>query len=212
MILNLNFRLCLCAMLVILPALFPVWADDFDHELKEARDIFLKGVDGDKHAVRSAFTRFRSLSQHHSADPVYLAYLGASITLQGRDAQNGVNKQRYTEEGLGKIDQALKMLSDNDEIPSSRRLDTMLVAANSFIYIPAFFNRYDRGKRLLGEILEHKDFNGMAAGFKAAAYFAAAMVARGETDEDSYHRYLKLIIDTDPEGRDGRAASVLLNE
>lgn len=209
---NFNFRLCLLALMVICPALFPVWAEDVDHELTEARNIFLQGVDGDKHAVRNAFTRFRSLSQHHPADPVYLAYLGASMTLQGRDAQNGINKQRHTEEGLDKIDQALKMLADNDDVPSSRRLDTMLVAANSFIYIPAFFNRYDRGKRLLGEILEDKDFDGMAAGFKAATYFAAALVARGETDEDGYHRYLKLIVDTDPEGRDGRAASALLKE
>ncbi len=201
--------ICLC---IVLLAISPLQAADIDSELAEARDIFLQGVDGDKHAVRNAIQRFRSLSQRHPEDPVYVAYLGASITLQGRDAQNGINKQRFTEEGLEQIDHALKMLSDGKVVPSYRRLDTQLVAANSFIYIPSFFNRYDRGKRLLHEILEDSNFDEMAPGFKAAAYFTAALVARGEGDKIEYRRYLDLTVNTDPEGRDGRSASELLEE
>ena len=211
--LNLALRFCLFVLpLAILPALFPVWAADIDSELAEARNIFLQGVDGDKGAVRTAVNRFRSLSQSHPKDPVYLAYYGASITLQGRDAANGINKQRLTEDGLDKIDQALKQLYADHNVPSSRRLDTLLVATNSFIYIPSFFNRYDRGKRLLREVMEHKDFKAMPAGFKAATYFTAALVARGDGDKKEYRRYLELIINTDPQGRDGRAASKMLEE
>ena len=172
MILKLDYRFCL---FILLLAIVPAQAEESDHELTEARNVFLQGVDGDKRAVRDAFTRFRSLNQQHPTEPVYLAYLGATITLQGRDAPNGINKKQLTDEGLAKIDQALKLLSD--DAPSYRRLDTMLVAANSFIYIPSFFNRYERGKKLLHEILEHPDFDGMAAGFKAATYFTAALVA-----------------------------------
>lgn len=207
MIINIVFRFCFFALLL---AVFPVQADDIDNELTEARHIFLQGVDGDKRAVRDAAHRFRSLNQRHPDDPVYLAYLGASITLQGRDAPNGIEKQRLTEEGLVKIDAALEQLSAYNDMPSSRRLDTMLVAANSFIYIPSFFNRYEKGKGILHEILVHRDFDGMAAGFKAAAYFTAALVARGDGAENEYHRYLTLIVNTDPNGRDGRNASKLL--
>jgi len=197
-------------LFVLLLAIIPAHAADIDSELDEARNIFLQGVDGDKRAVRDAVRLFRSLSQQHLKDPVYLAYFGASITLQGRDAANGINKQRFTEEGLGKIDQALKMLADDSFVPSSRRLDTQLVAANSFIYIPSFFNRYDRGKRLLHEILEDKDFNGMAPGFKAATYFTAALIARGEGNNSENRRYLELTVKTDPQGRDGQFASKAL--
>jgi len=206
---NYGFRSGLFALLL---AVFPAHADDIDSELTEARNIFLQGVDGDKRAVRNAVNRFRSLNLGHPNDPVFLAYFGASITLQGRDAPNNIDKKRLTEEGLGRIDQALKRLPPNDIKRSSRPLDTMLVAANSFIHIPSFFNRYERGKQLLREILKHRDFNEMAAGFKAATYLAAALVANGDGDEKEYRRYLDLTVSTDPQGRDGHLASALLED
>ena len=204
------FRLiCMLALLLVIA---PSHAGDMGRELAKARSVFLQGVDGDKRAVRDATTRFRTLSVRHPDDPVFLAYFGASMTLQGRDASNDLDKMRLTKDGLKKIDRALKLLSAGHDNNSSEELETMLVAADSFIHIPAFFNRYDRGKRLLGRILEHPDFARMAPGFKAAAYLAAALVARGEGDEDKYRRYLDLTIKTDPEGRDGRMAGKLKDE
>ena len=200
------------AWFVLLVVVWPAQADELDHELTEARAVFLRGVDGDKHAVRDALQRFRSLSHDHPEEPVFMAYLGACITLQGRDAANNIEKGRLTDEGLDEIDQALKRLSAGADQDSPRYLDTLLVATNTFIHIPAFFNRYDEGKRLLQEILTHRAFDGMAAGFKAATYMAAALVARGEDDDGAYRRYLNLVGSTDPEGRDGRFASRLLEE
>jgi len=197
---------------VLLVTIWPAQADDIDHELAEARSIFLRGVDGDKRAVRDALQLFRSLNQDHPQEPVFIAYLGACMTLQGRDAANNIEKGRLTDEGLGEIDRALKLLSASADRGSPRYLDTLLVATNSFIHIPSFFNRYDEGKRLLQEILAHRGFDGMAAGFKAATYMAAALVAHGEGDEKEYRRYLDLTVSTDPEGRDGGFASKLLEE
>jgi len=208
---NLNHSLRFCLFILLL-AVFPAQADDFDSVLTDDRNVFLQGVDGDKRAVRNAVNRFRSLSRSNPRDPVYLAYYGASITLQGRDATKGFEKKGFTEDGLEKIDRALKLLSEVKHYPSVRHLDTLLVAANSFVYIPSFFNRYDKGKDLLQEILTHDDFNGMVAGFKAAAYSTAAFVARTDGDEAEYRRLLALIVETDPQGRDGRAASALLKE
>ena len=200
------------AWFVLLVVVWPAHADELDHELTEARAVFLRGVDGDKRAVRDALQRFRSLRQDHPQEPVFMAYLGACMTLQGRDAANNIEKGRLTDEGLGEIDRALKMLSADGDQGSPRTLDTLLVAANTFIHIPSFFNRYDEGKRLLQEILAHRSFDGMAAGFKAATYMAAALVAHGEGDDDAYRRYLNLTVSTAPEGRDGRFASKLLEE
>ncbi|MFQ5470765.1 MAG: hypothetical protein ACE5EH_10735 [Gammaproteobacteria bacterium] len=200
-----------CLVLLFL-VIFPVYAAEQDIELTQAREIFLQGVDGDKRAVRQAVKRFTELSHRHPGDPVYLAYLGASMTLQGRDASKGSEKQRLTINGLGKIDRALKLLSDNEQIPVHRRLDTQLVAANSFMYIPSFFNRYERGKHLLRDILDHEGFEDMAAGFKAAAFFTAAIVARGNENNSEYRRYLKLTVETAPDGREGVFAKELLEE
>lgn len=198
------FRL-ICT-LVLLLAMAPLHANGGGRDLAQARNVFLQGVDGDKQAVREATNRFRTLSVGHPDDPVFLAYFGASMTLQGRDASSDTDKMRLTRDGLRKIDRALKLLSTGNDKSPSADLETMLVAADSFIHIPAFFNRYDRGKRLVHEILKHPDFDKMAPGFKAAAFLAAALVARGEGHEDEYRHYLDLTVKTDPDGRNGRIA------
>jgi hypothetical protein len=200
-------------LLLLLAFVWPVQAEDTDHDLTEARAVFLKGVDGNARAVRDATRRFQSLSQAHPQEPVFIAYLGASMTLQGRDAANNIERQRLTEEGLREVDRALKLQQSSNADPSSPRyLDTLLVGANTYIHLPAFFNRYDQGKRLLQEIQGNKNFDAMAAGYKAAVYMAAALVAHGEKDEDAYRHYLDLTVSTDPDGRDGKAAKKMMQE
>ncbi len=201
-------------LLLLLPLVqaLPALASDPDPELTEAREVFLLAVDGDRRAVRDATQRFRSLSRAHPREPVYLAYLGASTTLQGRDASNNLDKRRLTDDGLRDIDRALDLLSKGADRASPRYLDTLLVAANSFIHVPSFFNRHDQGRQLLDEILAHPTFDAMAPGFQAATYLAAALVAQGERDDEAYRRYLDLTVAADPEGRNGRFASEILEE
>ena len=196
----------------LLLSILPVQANDLNSELTAARNVFLQGVDGDKQAVRKATTLFRSLSTRYPENPVFIAYLGASMTLKGRDAHNNLDKQRLTEDGLRKIEQALAYLAKDKDAHSTAYLDTLLVAANTYVYIPAFFNRYEKGRNLLEEILKHPDFNGMAAGYKAATYITAANIARGNGQQNEYRRYLTLAENTDPQGRDGITASELLKQ
>lgn len=199
----------ICCLLLLLVA-GPAHAVDVDSELADAREIFLRAVDGDRRAVREATLRFRTLSQAHPQEAVFQAYLGATTTLQGRDAANNLDKRRLTESGLREIDRARRLLSaDTDPV---RYLDTLLVAVNSYIHIPTFFNRHEEGKQLLQDILAHSAFDGMAGGFQAATYMAAALVAQGEQDDEGYRRYLEMTVTADPEGRDGRLASGLLEE
>ncbi|MCC6207423.1 MAG: hypothetical protein IT488_04665 [Gammaproteobacteria bacterium] len=201
------------ACLLLLVMVWPAQAvDREDRELAEARAVFLKGVDGDKRAVRDAVQRFKSLSRAHADEPVYQAYLGASMTLQGRDAPNNIEKGRITEEGLGVLDRALAAQLAKPDPGSVHTLDTMLVAANTNIHLPAFFNRYQQGRELLQKIIAHSDFDAMAPGYKAAVYVAQALVSHGDADDAAYRRYLELTVSTDPEGRDGEFASKRLQE
>lgn len=198
------------ALLLCLPVF--AHADDFDPSLSQARSVFLNAVDGDKRAVRDATRRFKKLSHDFSREPVLMAYLGACMTLQGRDADNNLNKRRLTNDGLNQIDRALSLLSELNEYPARRRLDTQLVAASSYVHIPAFFNRHDKGARLLQQILSDTAFDTMADGFKAATYMAAALVAHGAGDDKAYRRYLDLTITVDPNGRNGRLAAGMREE
>jgi len=200
------------ACLLLLVMVWPAQANRMDNELTEARAVFLKGVDGDKRAVRDAVQRFKSLSRAHAEEPVFQAYLGASMTLQGRDAPNNIEKGRITDEGLGVLDRALDAQLAKPDPGSVHTLDTMLVAANTYIHLPAFFNRYEQGKDLLQKILAHPDFEGMAPGYKAAAYVAQALVSHGDADDAAYRRYLELTVSTDPKGRNGEFASKRLQE
>jgi|GEM_PF-3324793 len=197
---------------ILLLSISPAQANDINNELTAARNVFLQGVDGDKRAVRKATKHFRALSTRYPENPVFIAYLGASMTLKGRDAQNNLDKQRLTEEGLGIIEQALSRLPEDNDEHSTEYLETLLVVADTFVYIPAFFNRYERGRHLLQEILNHRNFSSMAAGYKAAAYFTAANIARGKGMEDEYRHYLTLAENTDPQGRNGQSARQLLKQ
>lgn len=198
-----------CLLLLSMVSL--VYADDFDRELVEAREVFLRAVDGDKRAVRDATVRFRTLSRAHPQEAVFIAYLGACTTLQGRDGTNNIERRRLTENGLREIDRAVALAAGTERDPV-RYLDTLLVAVNSYIHVPSFFNRNDDGRRLVQEILAHPGFEQMAAAFRAAAYMAAALIAQGDRDEAGYLRHLRLSAGADPEGRDGKLASRLLQD
>lgn len=200
------FSRLLCLLLLF--SVVPAFAVD-SGKLAEAREVFLRAVDGDKRAVREATVRFRALSTANPQAAVFIAYLGACTTLQGRDATNNIERRRLTEEGLRDVDRAVTLASGQDP---SQYLETLLVAVNSYIHVPSFFNRYDEGRRLVQEILAHPEFERMAAGYRAAAYMAAALVAQGDRDDVGYRRYLRLTVEADPEGRDGRFASRLLEE
>lgn len=208
---KINHLLHFCLSLSLL-AVLPLQAADFDNALTETRAVFLRGVDGDRHAVREACQRFKQLSHHNPGEPVLLAYLGACKTLQGRDAANNLDKRRLTEDGLRNIDKALAMQAERKDQGSAHHLDTLLVAANAYIHIPAFFNRHDKGEQLLQQILNEPGFATMAPGFMAATYLAAALVAQGDGDTVAYRRYLDLAVSADPDGRDGRYARSLREE
>ncbi|MDX9742112.1 MAG: hypothetical protein RBT81_13195 [Gammaproteobacteria bacterium] len=199
----------LFCILLLLPV-FPAHANE-PGEFAEAREVFLRAVDGDRRAVRDATLRFRTLSAAHPQEAVFIAYLGACTTLQGRDGTNNIERRRLTEEGLREIDRALALAVGAEQDPV-RYLDAALVAANSYIHVPSFFNRYDDARRLVREILAHPGFERMADAYRAAAYMAAALLAQGDRDEEAYVQYLRLSVEADPEGRDGRLASGLLAE
>lgn len=127
-----------------------------DAQFAPAFQSFLLASEGQDAALASALAGFDALSQAEPASPVLLAYRGAATAMQARTTYLPWRKMAYAEDGLALLDKALAMLQPAHDAPGQRQipavLDVKLVAANTFLALPAMMNRRDRGVKLLGEV------------------------------------------------------------
>lgn len=127
-----------------------------DAQFVPAFQSFLLASEGQDAALASALAGFDALSQAEPASPVLLAYRGAATAMQARTTYLPWRKMAYAEDGLALLDKALAMLQPAHDAPGQRQipavLDVKLVAANTFLALPAMMNRRDRGVKLLGEV------------------------------------------------------------
>ncbi len=137
----------------------------------QARAVFTQALHEQDGALERATEKFAHLHDSEPDNPVYLAYLGACKTLEGRDAWMPWNKMRYGEEGLEMIDEALSSLEEQDRqsMPDgvSRRFYTKLIAAQTFLHMPDdIFHRRAKGKRLLQNIMKAPMFSATPKSFR----------------------------------------------
>ena len=137
----------------------------------------------DTKAIEAAAEQFGQLAATDPADPVLLAYSGAATAMRATTTMLPWRKLGHAEDGLAQIDKALALLKPEHDtllhknVPAS--LETRLVAANTFMRLPAMFNRHARGVRLLDEVVKNPLLANAPAGFKSAV--AAAQSRAKET-------------------------------
>ena len=119
---------------------------------------------------------------------------------------------READEGLEVIDHALAQLKKHLDIGIEAELETKLVAAATFIALPELFHRGREGQRLIAEVIAHPQLAHTPTPLRAFAYMSAATAAQKEGRTDDYQRFLTLVIQTDPQGRDGRKAQQELKD
>ncbi len=207
------------AVLASFALIFPLWAADspedsqFKKDIEETRTIYLKAVDGNKRDVRKAIKHIQKLNKKYPRNPLALVYKGSSLTLRGSDiGERPLNRMRNTEEGLGHIDRALRMLPRyrGDYLGA---VEAQLVAAYVFINLPdTIFHRLKEGSHLVKKLLKNPRFNDMPEGLQAAIYFAAATMAEKHNNEIQQKHYLQLTIETDPKGINRKKAEALLEQ
>lgn len=195
-----------CLGLIVIAAARDITAHGLIDDIGPARLIFLDAVDGHKPAVRAALEAFRSLGSRYPNHPLLQAYIGSTLSLRGRDAARPTNKMRETENGLVSIDRALTMLKQHSDIGLDAWFETKLVAAATFMALPEFFHRGREGQRLVDEVMIHPGLTNTPAPLRAFAYMSAATAARKAGKIDDYKRFLTLVVQTDPQGRNGRKA------
>lgn len=139
-------------------------------QFQPAMSTFLLAVDGDPAAIEPAAQAFADLSQAEPGNAVLLAYRGAATAMQANTVWAPWKKMRHAEDGLALLDKALAMqaagqpgVSPNGAPPA---LEIQFTAARTFLAVPAFFHRHERGMQLLNQVLASPLLGGAPGAFR----------------------------------------------
>jgi hypothetical protein len=147
----------------------------------EALARFQQASDGQSSAIDDAAERFTRLSAALPADPVLRAYAGAATAMRATTTWLPWQKLRHAEDGLAQIDKALAQLSPAHDAPALRgvpaSLETRFVAASTFLALPGFFNRAERGRKLLDQVLASPQLHTAPLPFRSAVWLRAGDLA-----------------------------------
>jgi hypothetical protein len=165
---------------------------------------------GDNSAVEPAAEAFETLLKAEPANPVLMAYAGASLAMKATTTMAPWKKMSFAEDGMAQIDKALAMLSPAHDAPMQHgtpgSLEVKFVAANTFLRVPSFMNRGARGSKLLADVLASPLFPQSPLPFQGAVWMRAAALATKEQRPDDATRYLNEVISRNaPQAEKARA-------
>ncbi|MBK6591427.1 MAG: hypothetical protein IPG23_01155 [Burkholderiales bacterium] len=169
-----------------------------DTQFQSAFQQFMQANSGDSSAIHRAAEAFATLYKNAPSNPVLLAYTGAATAMRATTTMLPWKKMGFAEDGLGQLDKALAMLNPaHDAIGHNGTpsvLDVKFLAANTFLAVPGFMNRHDRGNKLLGEVLASPLLATAPLGFRGSVWMKAAREATKAHDAAQAKRYLGLIV------------------
>lgn len=178
------------------PAVFAV----ADAEFLKVYQVMQRAQGGDKSAIADAVAGFAELVKVEPANPVLLVNLGAATSMQSRTTMMPWKKISYAEDGMALQDKALALLTPAHDIEvvngNKVSLSVRFVAANTWLAVPGFFNRGERGEKLLTEVLQSPLFDQAPLQFKGAVWMRAARLATDQKRPEDVKRYLGLVIDS----------------
>lgn len=164
-----------------------------DAPFQAAFDQFTQASAG-KASPESAAQAFAALRAQEPANPVLLAYEGAATAMRARETWLPWQKMRHAEDGLALIDKALALLNATHHAPVQRGtpgvLEVKLTAANTFLAVPGFMNRRERGQKLLAEVTGSPLLATAPTPFQAAVGLLAADQAIKDGKPGEARRYL----------------------
>ena len=169
-----------------------------DAQFQGAFKQFLQASAGDRAAIEQAAEAFSGLLKNEPANPVLLAYAGAATAMKATTTMLPWKKMGYAEDGLSQLDKALSMLNPAHDAPVQNDtpgvLEVKYVAANTFLAVPGFMHRADRGNKLLGEVLASPLLATAPLGFRGTVWLKAADEATKAKNPGTAKRYLGLIV------------------
>lgn len=169
-------------------------------QLQGAFAQFSKAQGGDGAAIERAAQTFEALLRTDPANPVLIAYAGATTAMRATTTILPWKKIGYAEDGMALLDKALNLLTpEHNGVVQNNTPDVLEVrfmAANTFLAVPGFMHRSARGAKLLGEVLSSPLLAQSPLGFRGAVWLRAARLAESEKRADDARRYLKQVIDS----------------
>lgn len=170
-----------------------------DAQFQTAFQQFIQASTGDTAAIDGAAEAFSNLLKSEPANPVLMAYTGSATAMRASTAMMPWKKMGYAEDGLAQLDKALAMLNASHDAPMQRGtpgvLEVKYVAANTFLAVPGFMNRKERGTKLLGDVLASPLFATAPLPFKGTVWLKAATEATKANNTVEAKRYLALIVE-----------------
>jgi hypothetical protein len=164
-----------------------------DAQFQGAFTEFQQASAGDGAAIGRAAEAFGALAKAEPANPVLLAYAGASTTMKARGTFLPWRKMSYAEDGLAQLDKALAQLTPAHDAPLQRgtpgSLEVRFVAASTFLAVPGFMNRGARGEKLLHEVLASPLFAAAPLAFRGSVWMKAAERAAADRQPDEARRW-----------------------
>jgi hypothetical protein len=159
---------------------------------------FASASAGDGAAIDRAAETFQALLKTEPANPVLMAYAGASTSMRAATTFLPWKKMGFAEDGLALIDKALALLSPAHDAPLQRGvpgvLEVKFVAASTFLAVPSFMQRAARGGKLLDETLASPLFAGAPLPFRGAVWMRAAEKAAKEQRSADARRWFSVVI------------------
>ena len=167
-------------------------------QFQSAFQEFSQASAGDKSAIEPAAEAFSALLKSDPTNPVLLAYTGAATAMKARTTWLPWKKMGFAEDGLAQIDKALALLTPAHAAAVQNGTPSVLtvkfVAANTFLAVPGFMHRQERGTKLLSEVLTSPLLARAPLGFRGAVWLKAAQEASTVQNALDAKRYLTLIV------------------
>lgn len=188
-------QLAVCAALVgLTSAAIAVPEAQFNSAFQQ----FLQASAGDSAAIEHAAEAFSGLVKSEPTNPVLLAYAGAATAMKATTTWLPWKKMGFAEDGLAQLDKALSLLNTAHEAPVQNGtpgvLEVKFVAANTFLAVPGFMHRQERGAKLLSEVLSSPLLANAPLTFKGTVWLKAAKEASKAQNPSEAKRYLDLIV------------------
>jgi len=167
-------------------------------QFQSAFQQFLQAGAGDTSAIDHAAEAFSGLLKSEPTNPVLLAYAGASTAMKATTTWLPWKKLGYAEDGLAQLDKALTLLTSAHDAPVQNGtpgvLEVKFVAANTFLAVPGFMHRQERGAKLLGEVVASPLLANTPLGFKGSVWLKAANEATKAQNPAQAKHFLDLIV------------------
>lgn len=167
-------------------------------QFNSAFQHFLQANAGDTAAIEHAAEAFSGLVKSEPTNPVVLAYAGAATAMRAGTTWLPWKKMGFAEDGLAQLDKSLTLLTSAHEAPvhngTPAVLEVKFVAANTFLAVPAFMHRQERGAKLLSDVVASPLLTSAPLGFKGSVWLKAAKEASKAQNPTEAKRYLDLIV------------------